>query len=667
LAEDKKELKIDIKNTQIAEAIQLDKLKEKLAKKKAVGKEKKEKKPATKPSAAKGKKAEEEGEKSLVEKEEVPRRKARSISAFAAKEEEEKVKLEAKKEEEKEVEAKEEVAVEGKEREEVEEPAAAEKKELLGPTGKHINDLLPTKPEKTEEKPKKEKDEKPKKPKAKEPPKGIKPKEPTEDEARGKKGKPSKFKEFRDVKPTRQQASRFDGRDRHGLRNHDEDQRWRKKRPSKQQRQLEDITIRPATLSIRLPITIKDLASEMKLKASQLISKLFLQGVVVTINDLLEDETTIQLLGEEFGCAITIDTTEEERIRITDKTIKEEISESDTNELQTRAPVVTFMGHVDHGKTSLIDYIRKSSIASGEAGAITQHIGAFRCQTDVGDIAILDTPGHEAFSAMRARGADVTDIVVLVIAGDEGIRAQTEEAINHAKAAGVTIVVAINKSDRPNFDPETVYRQLADHELLPEKWGGQIITVNTSAVTGEGIPELLEMLALQSEVLELKASLKARARGSVLESELHKGLGAVATVLVQNGTLRIGDCLVFEGDWGRVKTMHDENGSNLVEAGPSTPVEVTGLSGLPDAGQEFIVVSSEQDAREISEKRMLGKKQVAQQAKKVSVESLFQQAADTKKKVLKIVLVAKVFGDVDSGNGDEVWDIAILHITTDHF
>ena len=224
------------------------------------------------------------------------------------------------------------------------------------------------------------------------------------------------------------------------------------------------------------------------------------------------------------------------------------------------------MGHVDHGKTSLIDYIRKTNIASGEAGAITQHIGAFRCHTNVGDIAILDTPGHEAFSAMRARGADVTDIVVLVIAGDEGIRQQTKEAIEHAKTAKVTTVVAINKCDKPNFNEQEVYRQLSEQGLLPESWGGQTITVNCSAVTGEGISTLLEMLALQAEVLELRANPKSRARGTVLESEMHKGLGCVATVLVQNGTLKLGDALVFGEHWGKIKTMRDEAGRNIKEA-----------------------------------------------------------------------------------------------------
>lgn len=309
------------------------------------------------------------------------------------------------------------------------------------------------------------------------------------------------------------------------------------------------------------------------------------------------------------------------------------------------------MGHVDHGKTSLIDAIRASNRAAGEAGAITQHIGAFLCKTPVGNIAVLDTPGHEAFSAMRARGADVTDIVVLVVAGDEGLRQQTLEAIQHAKAAHVIIVVAINKCDKPNFNAENVYRQLSENELLPEVWGGQTITVNCSAVTGEGIQQLLEMLALQAEVLELKANPNTRARGSVLESEMHKGMGAVATVLVQNGTLRRGDSVVFGQLWGRVKTMHDEFRTELQEAGPSTPVEITGLSGLPEAGQEFIVVKNEKEAREISEARSEGLRQsnlLLQQKKKGSMEHLLQASAGTSKKILNLVLRADVQGSLEA-------------------
>lgn len=528
----------------------------------------------------------------------------------------------------------------------------------LGPTGRHVNDLLPSKqqpkpisePQKTSGKEAAaEENEATKKAKLKGKPREevITPAASDDKKAGG--SKSAKFKEFKDIKPAkRQEQSRFDARDRQGLRDSEEDQHWRKKR-AKQMRYVEDITIRPTTLKVRIPIAIKDLASEMKLKASQLITKLFSQGVVVTLNDILEDETTIQLLGHEFGCEITIDSSEEERIRITDKTIREEVQSTDPTVLTTRPPVVAFMGHVDHGKTSLIDAIRKSNRAAGEAGAITQHIGAFRCSTPVGDIAILDTPGHEAFSAMRARGADATDIVVLVVAGDEGMRQQTVEALHHAKAAKVTIVVAINKCDKPNFNAEIVYRQLAENDLLPEAWGGQTITINCSAVTGEGVQQLLEMLALQAEILELKADPTCRARGTVLESELHKGMGSIATVLVQNGTLHLGDALVFGQHWGRVKTMQNEFRQELTDAGPSTPVEITGMSGLPEAGQEFIVVKNEREAREIANARMLGMRQVnLLQAKKLTMENLFQQAAETNKKILNIILRADVQGSLEA-------------------
>ncbi len=388
----------------------------------------------------------------------------------------------------------------------------------------------------------------------------------------------------------------------------------------------------------------------MKLKATELISKMFMQGLVVTLNDYLDDETTIQLLGHEFGCEISFDKSEEEKIRVTDKTIRQEIQETDSSLLILRPPVVTFMGHVDHGKTSLIDAIRKANVAASEAGAITQHIGAFKCQTQVGLITILDTPGHEAFSSMRERGAEVTDIVVLVVAGDEGIKTQTLEAIAQAKQAGVCLVVAINKCDKPNFDPETVYRQLADQNLLPEAWGGSVTTINCSALTGVGITELLEMLALQSEILELKANPQARARGSVIESEMHKGMGAVATILVQNGTLRVGDSLVFGRLYARVKTLQNELGQEISEAGPSTPVKITGLSGVPVAGSEFIVVKNEKEAKDIAEKRSEGHKtSLLLQTKKISMENFLQTKAETvEKKILTLILKADVQGSLEA-------------------
>ncbi len=462
-----------------------------------------------------------------------------------------------------------------------------------------------------------------------------------------------KFKDVKDIKTHKKPEvfRAFDSRDKQGLRD-ENDEGWRPRKGRGHRRMSsmgEEVVVRPKTLKIRLPVSIKDLAVEMKLKASQLLSNLFMKGVVITLNDFVDDETTIQLLGHDFDCEITIDTSEEERLKITDKTIKQEISETPPDQLVLRSPVVTFMGHVDHGKTSLIDAIRKSNVAGGEAGAITQHIGAFRAHTDFGDITILDTPGHEAFSAMRARGADVTDIVVLVVAGDEGLRAQTLEAIEQARTANVPIVVAINKSDKPNFDAENVYRQLSEINLLPEAWGGQVITTNCSATTGAGIKELLELLALQAEVLELKANPTSRARGTVIESEMHKGMGAVTTVLVQNGTLRVGDAVVFASHWGRIKTMQDEFNKPMAVAGPSTPVKLTGLSGLPEAGSDFIVVKDEKEASEVSEERLLKRKHTALQTKRGGLENLLaQQMQKHEKKVLHLMLRADVQGSLEA-------------------
>lgn len=445
-------------------------------------------------------------------------------------------------------------------------------------------------------------------------------------------------------------ANRFDSRDRQGLRI-GEERSYRRRRPRFRTANKEPIeVVRPKILSIRIPISIKDLAQAMKLKASELIAKLFMQGIALTLNDYLDDETIIQLLGHDFGCEITIDTSEEERLRITDKTIQEEIADTDKTYLKPRAPIVAFMGHVDHGKTSLIDAIRKSNIASGEAGAITQHIGAFKCHREHGDLTILDTPGHEAFSMMRMRGATITDIVVLVVAGDEGIMPQTDEAIKHAKENNVPMVVAINKCDKHGFDIENVFRQLADRELLPEAWGGDVITVNCSASTGEGIPNLLEMLILQSEILELKANPNTRARGTVIESQLHKGFGAIGTILIQNGTLRLGDALVIDEIYARVKTMHDEHGKTLQIAGPSTPVKITGLSGVPAAGNEFITVDNEKEARKLTAERAHGtKRSIIQRRSSEGLEGLMQRHQElTEKKMLNLIIRADVQGSIEA-------------------
>jgi translation initiation factor IF-2 len=441
---------------------------------------------------------------------------------------------------------------------------------------------------------------------------------------------------------------RFDSRDRQGLRDSD-NEAWRKRRAHKPRKYVQEEVIRPKSLSVRLPITIKDLAQEMKLKASQLIAKLFMQGITLTLNDYLDDETVVQLLGHDFDCQIKIDKSEQERIQITGQTIRQEIGITAPDDLVLRSPVVTFMGHVDHGKTSLIDSIRKSNRAAGEAGAITQHIGAFKVKTNAGDVAILDTPGHEAFSEMRSRGANVTDIVILVIAGDEGIRAQTEEAIRQAREAKVPILVALNKADKSTFDAQKVYRELADRDLLPEAWGGSTITVNCSASTGQGITELLEMIALQAEILELRANPNSRARGTVLESEMHKGLGAVATVLVQNGTLRKGDAIVFGHYSGRIKTMQDDHGLAIEVAGPSTPVKITGLSELALAGHEFIVVKNEKEARELAAARAEGaQRENASKPKLGSLEKMMARKESGEKKILPLVLRADVQGSLEA-------------------
>lgn len=528
-------------------------------------------------------------------------------------------------------------------------------KPKLGPTGRHVKDLLPKSHTKAVEAPPpapETEKKKGKKEKGRDKAVDAASVEDLQDIMSGKKGTKHPFKEFKDVKPRRQQVRTFDSRDKYGLRDTEESEGWHRRRKHRESRSqelaLEEVAVRPTSLKVRLPVSVKDFAANLKIKAAELIAKLFLQGVAVTLNDSLDDETTVKLLGEEFGCSIDIDTTEEERIRITDQTIKEEIKGTPGEKLKIRAPVAVFMGHVDHGKTSLIDAIRKSNIAAGEAGAITQHIGAFRCKTAVGDITILDTPGHEAFSAMRARGAEVTDIVVLVVAGDEGIRQQTDEAIQHAKAANCPIVVAVNKCDKRGFDPDNVYRQLADRNLLCEAWGGQTITVPCSAVTKEGVDTLLEMLALQAEVLELKADPSARARGTVLESQMHKGYGVVTTVLVQNGTLHLGDALVFGHFWGRVKTMRDEHGNMMTEAPPSTPVAITGISGLPEAGEEFIAVENEKQAKDIAEARGFELREKAMQKKALSVENLFQASAVGNKKILNIVLRADVQGSLEA-------------------
>ncbi|MDT8398854.1 MAG: translation initiation factor IF-2 [Pseudomonadales bacterium] len=394
-------------------------------------------------------------------------------------------------------------------------------------------------------------------------------------------------------------------------------------------------------ITIPEAITVSDLAQKMSLKASELIKTLMKMGVMATINHVLDQDSS-SLLVEELGHIpkpVSDDALEENLV----ESIKYE------GELTARAPVVTVMGHVDHGKTSLLDYIRKSSVSSHEAGGITQHIGAYHVETPGGMISFLDTPGHAAFSAMRARGAKATDIVILVVAGDDGVKPQTEEAVNHAQAAGVPIVVAINKMDKEGVDPDRVKNELASKGLTPEEWGGDTQYVEVSAQTGMGIEALLDAVLLQAELLELKAVVDCPAKGVVIESRLDKGRGSVATVLVQNGTLKMGDIVLVGHEYGRVRAMLDENGEPVKKAGPSIPVEVLGLNGTPEAGDEFIVVEDEKKAREVAEFRRnkFRESQIARQHA-VKMEGMFATMGKDKIKVLNLVLKADVRGSLEA-------------------
>lgn len=393
-------------------------------------------------------------------------------------------------------------------------------------------------------------------------------------------------------------------------------------------------------LQVEEGATVADLAAILELQPSALIMQLMKLKVMANINQRLDYETLV-MLGEHLNFeAVKLPTLEEELL----------VETPDPPEsLQPRAPVVTIMGHVDHGKTSLLDSIRQSNISESEAGNITQHIGAYHVTLGGGSVVFLDTPGHAAFTAMRARGAQVTDIVVLIVAADDGVMPQTVEAINHAKAAKVPIVVAINKIDVPGARPDYIKQQLTEHELVPEDWGGQTICVETSAVEGTGIDFLLEMLLLEAALLELKANPNKPARGVVIEAEVDKGRGAVATVLVQSGTLRVGDVFISGRYSGRVRAMMDDLGKRLKEAGPSVPVEVLGFTGVPEAGDRFYAIESDKDARAISENRQdQYRTQKLGANSHVSLENLFQQIQEGEIKELNVVLKGDVQGSVQA-------------------
>lgn len=387
-------------------------------------------------------------------------------------------------------------------------------------------------------------------------------------------------------------------------------------------------------------IVLSDMGKRMGIKASDMIAKLMGMGVMVTVNQTIDFDTAI-LVAAEFEYELERADFEEEEVII--------IQEDSPDDMASRPPVVTIMGHVDHGKTSLLDVIRETNVAEGEYGGITQHIGAYHVSLDRGQIVFLDTPGHEAFTAMRSRGASITDIVVLVVAADDGVMPQTLEAINHSRAAGVPIIVAVNKIDKENADIDRVQRELASEGLSPEEWGGDTIFVKVSAKEKQGIDELLEMILLQAEVLELKANPRALAQGHVVEAYLDSGRGPIATVLVQKGTLRAGNTVVCGIHYGKVRAMLDDLGDRIENAGPSIPVEIFGLSGVPSAGDELITLENERNAKQISMHRAQKQrsKELAQKSK-ISLESLFDRMAEADVKELSILLKADVQGSIEA-------------------
>ncbi|MGM0602839.1 MAG: translation initiation factor IF-2, partial [Bacillota bacterium] len=398
-------------------------------------------------------------------------------------------------------------------------------------------------------------------------------------------------------------------------------------------------------IEIETPITVKELAEKIDENANNIIVQLMNLGVMANVNHPL-DEEVLDLLADDMKIQFSYKEDKEEDF------IKERVGpkvEDKPEDLELRPPIVTVMGHVDHGKTTLLDVIRKTKVASGEAGGITQHIGAYQALVNNKKITFIDTPGHEAFTAMRARGAQITDIAILVVAADDGVMPQTIEAINHAKAAGIPIIVAVNKIDKPNAQPERVKQELTEYGLVVEEWGGDTICVEVSALQEDNIDELLEMVLLVSEMEELKANPDRPAEGIVIEAELDKGRGAVATVLIKNGTLHIGDALLTGLTYGRVRAMFNERGENIEEAGPSTAVEVLGYNDVPQAGDFVQVLEDEKQTRSIADQRTNDKRQKEiQQDAKVSLEDLYKQIQDGEVKELNIILKADVQGSIEA-------------------
>ena len=401
----------------------------------------------------------------------------------------------------------------------------------------------------------------------------------------------------------------------------------------------------PKKIVVETPVTVKRFSAALGIKASDIIMKLMGKGVMATINDVLTEEQALEIAVER-GMEIEI-----RRERGPADILQDLEARADPPEaLKPRSPVVVFMGHVDHGKTSLMDTIRKTHVADGEAGGITQHIGAYRVHLGERWITFLDTPGHAAFTAMRARGAKVTDVAVLVVAADDGVMPQTEEAINHATAAGVPIVVALNKCDLPQANPQRVKQQLTQFGLQPEEWGGKTICIETSAVTGKGVDQLLESLLLEAEMKELRANPDRPALGTVIEAQITEGFGPVATLLVQNGSLKTGNVVLAGTAYGRVRTLKDENGRPLKEAGPTVPVRVAGLSSVPEAGDRFYVLKSLSQAKQLAEdrERYLRETALVESRKPRTLEAVFEQMGREEIKELPIVIKADVQGSVEA-------------------
>lgn len=404
--------------------------------------------------------------------------------------------------------------------------------------------------------------------------------------------------------------------------------------------------VEPIVRDVQIPesIIVSDLAMKMSVKAAEVIKHLMKLGMMATINQSIDQETAV-ILVEEMGHNPIMQSEDD----LEQEMLSEVQAEADDRELSSRAPIVTIMGHVDHGKTSLLDYIRKTRVAAGEAGGITQHIGAYQVKTDHGSVTFLDTPGHAAFTAMRARGAELTDIVIVVVAADDGVMPQTKEAIEHAKAANVPIIVAMNKIDKPEANPDKVMQELATIEVVPEEWGGDVQFLKVSAKTGEGIDELIEALILQSEILELKAPAIGIASGICIESRLDKGRGAVATMLVQKGVLKKGEIVLCGHEYGRVRAMFDENGKAVKEAGPCAPVEILGLSGTPDAGDDFLVVQNDRVARELAEHREDRKKSSKHAAQAASkLDEVFSKMSAGESAAVNLVIKTDVQGSLEA-------------------